>query len=61
MFIVVEIFLRKLENKSAQEVVKNLVGIKKEFDDLNKPIKSIVTDLGLEYNNTNILIGCFIH
>ena len=33
------------------EVVKALRSIKKEFDDLGKPIKSIVTDLGLEYNN----------
>lgn len=32
-------------------MVKALVGIKKEFDDFNRPIKSIITDLGLEYNN----------
>ena len=46
-----KVFLRKLENKSALEVVKALRGIKNEFDHIEKPIKSIVTDLGLEYNN----------
>ena len=46
-----KIGLRSLRNKSANEIVKVMKGIRDEITENGYTIKNIITDLGTEYKN----------
>jgi len=48
-----KIGLRSLRNKSANEIVKVMKGIRDEITENGYTIKNIITDVGTEYKNKN--------